>query len=80
MTENNPVNVTETLTEAHGTLIRASSLLMAFELASLPVGTVKRNGSVIWDDASLQEVFAIARELVDKGGTGVSSALDELEK
>ncbi len=78
MTENNPVNVTETLTEARRTLFQASSLLTAFEVGELPTGTVKRGGVVIWDDVTHQDIFAIARELVDKGEAGVSLVLDEL--
>ena len=78
MTENNPVNVTETLTEARRTLFKASSLLTAFELGELPNGTFERNGTVIWDDVTHQDIFAIARELVDKGEAGVSLVLDNL--
>ncbi len=70
---------TEALTEARRTLFKASSLLTAFELGELPTNeTVRRNGTVIWDDTTHQDIFAIARELVDKGEAGVSLALDKL--
>ena len=68
---------TEALTEARRTLFKASSLLAAFELGELPpTETVTRNGAVIWDDTTHQNIFAIARELVDKGEAGASLALD----
>jgi len=67
---------TEALTDARRTLFKASSLLTAFELGELPNETVTRNGAVIWDDTTHQDIFAIARELVDKGEAGVSLALD----
>ncbi len=69
---------TEALTEARRTLFKASSLLTAFELGELPTGTFERNGVVIWDDTTHQDVFAIARELVDKGESGVSLAIEIL--
>ncbi len=69
---------TEALTEARRTLFKASSLLTAFELGELPNGTVERNGTVIWDDVTHQDIFAIARELVDKGESGVSLAIEIL--
>lgn len=70
---------TEALTEARSALFKASSLLTAFELGELPpTETVRRNGTVIWDDTTHQDIFGIARELVDKGCSGVSLALDKL--
>ena len=69
---------TAAITDARRTLFKASSLLTAFELGELPNGTFKRNGTVIWDDVTHQDIFAIARELVDKGEAGVSLALDKL--
>ena len=52
---------------------------MAFEIGSFPVEPIERDGKVVWDEATQQEIFAIARELVDKGSNGVAEALHELE-
>jgi len=60
-------SVSETLEQANLELLKAHSLMTTLELSSIPVKVTNENGSVIWDDATLQDLFSIVRELVDKG-------------